>query len=238
MGRFFRIALLALVLLTVALVSALMAMRLAIHGRETEVPALVGMLPSEAERVGANVGLQVVVERQYFSPQVRAGRIMSQEPAPGTKVRRGWQVRVAQSLGPMRITVPDVRGQSERAAELNMERRGLDVASRAEVAMTGVAPGTVAGQMPPPNAGELAAPKTNLLVAAAPETPAFVMPKFIGEPLGTASRVIMDSGFKLGNVTAAPDATSQPNPASFVVAQTPAAGQRIEAGATISFEVR
>ncbi len=238
MGRFFRIALLALVLLTVALVSALMAMRLAIHGRVVEVPALVGMLPSEAERVGGNLGLQVVVERQYFSPQVGAGRIMSQEPLPGTKVRRGWQVRVAQSLGPMRVSVPDVRGQSERTAELNMQRRGLDVASMAEVAMTGVVPGTVAAQTPPPNAGEVAAPKTSLLVAAAPDTPAFVMPRFIGEPLGTASRIVMDSGFKLGNVTAAPDATAQPSPASFVVAQTPAAGQRIEAGATVSFEVR
>jgi len=238
MGRFFRIALLALVLLTVALVSALAAMRLAIHGREVEVPALVGMLPSEAERVGGNLGLQVTVERQYFSPQVGTGRIMSQEPAPGTVVRRGWQVRVAQSLGPMRVSVPDVRGESERAAELNMQRRGLDVAFTAQVPISGVAPGTVAAQTPPPNAGEVAAPKTSLLVAAVPPAHAYVMPKFIGQPLGSASRALMDAGFRLGNVTAAPDATGQPSPASFVVAQTPAAGQRIEAGSMISFEVK
>jgi beta-lactam-binding protein with PASTA domain len=238
MGRLIRIALLALVLLTVALVSALTAMRLAIHGREVEVPALVGMLPSEAERAVGNLGLLVLVERQYFSPQVGAGRIMSQEPAPGTKVRRGWQVRVAQSLGPMRVSVPDVRGESERAAELNMQKRGLDVASTAEVAVSRAVPGTVVAQTPPPNAGEVAAPRTSLLVAGAPETVAFVMPRFIGQPLGSVSRTLMDAGFKLGNVTAAPDATEQPGPASFVVAQTPAAGQKIEAGAAISFEVK
>jgi len=238
MKRFLQVALLALVLLTVALISALTAMRLAIHGREVQVPALVGMLPAEAERVTGNTGLQLLIERQYYSPQVSAGRIMSQEPPPGTVVRRGWQVRVAQSLGPMRVTVPDVRGESERAAELNMQRRGLDVASKAQVAMAGVAPGTVAAQSPPPNAGEVAAPKTSLLIAEAPEIQAYVMPKFIGEPLGTASREIMDAGFHLGNVTSSPDATGQPNPASFVVSQTPAPGQRIEAGGTINFEVK
>ena len=44
--------LLALVLMTVALISALMAMQLAIHGREVTIPKLVGMSPFEAERAG------------------------------------------------------------------------------------------------------------------------------------------------------------------------------------------
>ena len=45
------------------------------------------------------------VERQYYSPQIPEGRIMSQLPLPGAKVRRGWQVRVAQSLGPQRVAL-------------------------------------------------------------------------------------------------------------------------------------
>src|ERR1700681_826137 len=53
MRQFFRMLLLALVLITVALVSALTAMRLAIHGREVTVPKLVGMSPLAGERAGA-----------------------------------------------------------------------------------------------------------------------------------------------------------------------------------------
>src|ERR1700736_4025489 len=132
-----RFALLALVLVIVAMVSALTAMRFAIHGQEVAVPALVGLLPVEAERKVAALGLQVSMERQYYSPQIPEGKIMSQLPLPGTKVRRGWQVRVAQSLGPMRIAIPDVAGQSQRAAELNIRRRGLDVDSTAEISMQG-----------------------------------------------------------------------------------------------------
>ena len=53
MRKFFRMLLLALVLLTVALVSALTAMRFAIHGREVTIPKLVGMTPLEASRNAA-----------------------------------------------------------------------------------------------------------------------------------------------------------------------------------------
>src|ERR1019366_9852757 len=102
MRQFFRMLLLALVLVTVALVSALTAMRLAIHGREVIIPKLVGMSPSEAERAGAASGLQVVIERQFYSPNIPEGKIMTQVPPPGTKVRRGWLIRVAQSLGAQR----------------------------------------------------------------------------------------------------------------------------------------
>src|SRR5229473_3207136 len=109
-----RFAMLALVLVVVALVSALTAMRFAIHGQEVEVPALIGLSPSDAERSTAGLGLQIEVERQYYSPTIPEGRIMTQMPLPGTKVRHGWQVRVAQSIGPQRVSIPDVTKQRER----------------------------------------------------------------------------------------------------------------------------
>src|SRR5215470_7481935 len=120
MRRFFSILLRALVLLTVALVSALTAMRIAIHGREVTIPKLVGMTTLEAERASASFGFDVVVERQFYSPDIAEGRIVSQVPAAGVKVRRGWTVRVAQSLGPQRVVIPDVTSESQRVAELNV----------------------------------------------------------------------------------------------------------------------
>ncbi len=249
----FRFVLLALVLVIVAMMSALTAMRFAIHGREVSVPALVGMTPAEAERAAAGVGLQISIERQYYSPQIAEGRIVSQLPLPGTKVRRGWQVRLAQSLGPTRVTIPDVTGQSEHAAELNIRRRGLDVASTAQVPTAGIPAEQVLAQSPPGNANQATSPKISLLITAPAEPPAFVMPSFVGQPLGSASRTLQDAGFKLGNVSvaaaagdalnagnpaAAPAAPSQPSPASIIVSQVPAAGQKVALGTAVSFEVR
>src|ERR1700685_3241418 len=92
MKSLLRFAMLGLVLVMVALVAALTAMRLAIHGQEVAVPAIVGLAPAEAERKLAPLGLPIDIERQYYSPQIPAGRIMSQLPLPGTKVRRGGVV--------------------------------------------------------------------------------------------------------------------------------------------------
>src|SRR4051794_22793842 len=108
----------ALLLIIVALASALIAMSLAIHGREVQVPDVRGKTPSEARQLTDGSGLNSQVERQYYSPTVPAGRVLSQMPAPGTTVRRGWDVRLALSLGPQRIAIPEVVGQSQRAAAI------------------------------------------------------------------------------------------------------------------------
>jgi len=249
-----RFAMLGLVLVIVALVSAVTAMRFAIHGQEVAVPAVVGQTPAEAERAVAGLGLQIEIERQYYSPQIPEGRIMSQLPLPGTKVRRGWQLRVAQSLGPTRVAIPEVVGQSEHAAELNIRRRGLDVASLAQMQAVGVAADVVLAQSPPANATQVVAPKISLLLAAPAEPQAFVMPSFVGQPLGSVSRTLQDAGFKLGNVSVAPAVVdpanqsstpivavpppAQPTPASLIVSQVPAAGQKVVAGSAVSVEVK
>jgi hypothetical protein len=92
------------------------------------------------------------------------------------------------------------------------------------------------------------------------------MPSFAGQPLGSASRSLQDAGFRLGNVsvvapvsTPAPDAANlaapaalpsppspqaqapppaQASPASIIVSQVPAAGQKGMAGAVVNFDVR
>jgi eukaryotic-like serine/threonine-protein kinase len=223
MKPFFRIAMLAIVMLLVAMVSAVTAMRLAIHGEEVKVPAVIGMTPVEAERTVAGLGLQVNVERQYYSPQIPEGRIMSQLPIPGTKVRRGWELRVAQSMGPQRVSIPDVTGESERAAELNIVRRGLELSSTAELPTATFPPNQVMAQSPPANASQVAAPKTSLLLSTIPNPSAYVMPSFLGQTLGSASKTLQDAGFRLGNVSVAPPAANAPTSVSGPVRDTSAA---------------
>ena len=254
MRQFFRMLLLALVLMTVALISALTAMQLAIHGREVAIPKLVGMSPFEAERAGAASGLQVVVERQYYSPDIPEGKIMTQMPPPGTKVRRGWSIRVAQSLGPQRVAIPDVTGGSERVAELNIRRRGLSLGSVAHVSLPDAPLDQVISQSPPANASGVAVPKINLLVSDGAEPPTYVVPNLTGQPLGSAMLALQDAGIKVGKVSVlqlsssppgepqaapvAPSTVSEPSAASMIVTQTPAPGQKIVAGSAVNFEVR
>jgi beta-lactam-binding protein with PASTA domain len=266
MRAFFRIVLMALVLLSVALVSALTAMRFAIHGREVAVPKFLGMSPSQASAAAQENGLLMTVDGRYYSADVPQGKVMSQSPAPGTEVRRGWRVRLAESLGPQRVEIPNVGGQSIRAAEINLARRGLEAGTIATAHLPGLPTDQVVGQDPPANAGNITSPKVNLLVTTPNQASgSFVMPDFAGKTLAEAKIAVEDAGFRMGPVTVAPP-SSAANPGAGsapgilgsmsatkgngrwqgqqraaasdrIVHQTPAAGQKIDAGATISFQV-
>jgi beta-lactam-binding protein with PASTA domain len=249
MRQFFRMLLLALVLITVALISALTAMQFAIHGHEVTIPKLVGMTPFEAERAVSASGLQIAIERQFYSPEIPEGKIMTQMPPPGTKVRRGWVVRVAQSLGPQRVAIPDVTGQSQRVAELNIRRRSLNLASVAQINLPDTSVDQVVSQSPPANASDVAAPKISLLVSAGPEPASYVMPDLTGQPLGSATLALKDAGLHVGRVSlfsapssistpVVPSPASEPSAASMIVRQSPAPGQKVVAGSAVNFEVR
>jgi beta-lactam-binding protein with PASTA domain len=249
MRRIFRYVLLGLVLITVFLVSALTSMRMGIHGRETAVPKLTGMTPAEAQRAAVANGLLLEVEDRFYSAEVPEGRILSQDPAPGLKVRRGWKIRASESLGPQRVAIPNVVGQSQRAAEMNLSQRGLQLGSTATVHLPGLLTGQVIAQSPPPNAEGVAAPKVNLLVSAPVEEKSafYVMPDFVGQHFGDASSAITIGGFKLGavNVTLQPgsplagDKTARLKPIATdrIISQSPIAGQKISAGASINLDV-
>ncbi|HXE91708.1 MAG TPA: PASTA domain-containing protein [Terriglobales bacterium] len=238
----FRGLLLGVALVFVAMVSGLLAMRWAIHGHEVEIPRLVGMAPVEAERRLRTQGLRLEIEGRFYSADVPEGHIVSQQPPAGTKVRGGWRVRVAVSLGSQRAEVPSVVGQSLRVAEINVVRRGLEVGNIAVVHLPDLPEDQVVAQSPPPYGGPTASPRVNLLVTAPRDTEAFVMPDLVGQPLAEASAAVEQAGLLVGNVTVVfgepktGDPTSIAKP-TVVSRQMPAPGTRVTPGTVVHFEI-
>ncbi len=244
MRRFFRYALGALILIVVFMVSALTAMRFAIHGRQTAVPKIVGMTPQEAQRALASKGLVLETADRFYSSDVPEGRVLSQVPTPGAVVRRGWRVRVAESMGPQRVVIPDLAGGSERAADINIKRRGLELGNVAIAEIPGAPPDQIVAQSPPANATNVSAPKISVLLAAPEERNAFVMPNLVGRSEDEVINTIVGAGFKVGSITSQgePDASASassgvPSGLRMVVHTAPAAGQRVYEGQGIALEV-
>jgi beta-lactam-binding protein with PASTA domain len=258
MRRFFRFVVRTLVLAVVFMASALTAMRFAIHGRQTTIPKLVGLTPIQAERVLADDGLILDKGENYFSSHVPPGRIMSQAPQPGVQVRRGWHVRVAESMGPQRVVIPNLVGTNERAAEINIQRRGLELGTVATATIPGAPGDQIVAQTPPANAVNVSGPKISLLTAAPEEQPSFVMPDLTGQNEDNAINEIVNAGLRVGDITSqsAPAAQSPPANANqtaaapqsnagqaassgtrTVVKTTPDAGQRVWQGQGIALQV-
>jgi beta-lactam-binding protein with PASTA domain len=244
MIRFFRLLAQILVLIIVALAAALISMRFAIHGREVAVPDLRGMSPAQAERAAFEHGLELARSDHFYSAQIPAGRIVSQQPEPGTRVRRGWRVQAAESLGPQLIDIPAVIGLSPRAAEIDVRRRGLEVGVAAELPTDASAPQIIIAQTPGPGAQGVASPRLSLLYAAPPPAPAYAMPDLTGMTLAEATSLVTTSGFKTASVTSAASSSASPAGISasrpitpVVTGQTPAPGTRVTPDTSISLEV-
>jgi len=187
MKRIFTLVLGALAMVAVALVSAFITMRLAIHGREAVVPALTGLPVSEATRLAAHQGLQLNLENRFYSAEVAAGAVLAQDPAPGFRVRREWPIRITESLGTQAVSIPDLTGESERAATVSIRRLSLDLGAVAHLAVPGD-PDVVLTQTPPANSNGVDGPRVSLLVSDAPdsESQAYVMPSLLGLSYATA----------------------------------------------------
>lgn len=239
MRDFLRWAMRIFVIVLVGISSMLITMRLAIHGREVLIPKFVGLSAQDADKLANNNGLTLVLENRFFSNEFAEGQVLSQVPQPGVKVRRGWRVRIAESMGPQRTVIPSVLGESPRAAELNVRRRGLELGTVAELPIADKPLGEVIAQSPPAEARGVASPKISLLVAAPPEEKAFVMPDLTGLKLEQASAAITGAGMKVGTVTKAKDdsAGASAKGDTVVIRHYPAPGQRVPAGSTINLEL-
>jgi beta-lactam-binding protein with PASTA domain len=241
--NFFQIASLVMLLVAVA------TMHFAIHGAEVQVPSLKGMTVAEARSQTSGLRLNLDVDNRYYSGDVAAGHILSQSPVPGTVVRREWRVRVAESLGPQKVEVPETVGLDERVASLRLRREGLEAGVTVRLPWGKAAEGTVLAQDPPAHAQGIARPSIDLLVAApsddAPD--GFVMPDLTGLPVVTAQAELARVGIQparpqyvdvpmapIGKGNALPVMPVRPGS---VTAQQPAAGMRVAPGDLVKLTV-
>lgn len=246
MISFFRFVLGVMVLGIAALISAVATMHFAIHGAEVQVPDLTGLSMADAVHKTASEGLNLGVDNKFYSGDVPAGRVLSQSPAPGTVVRREWRVRVTESLGPQRVTIPDVVGQPERVAALEVRRMGLEIEETSQMPSVTAPAGTVIAQNPQKGSQRVARPSISLLVSAGSPTAgnAFVMPQLVGMPYSTASSIIAKAGFKIGPMVdddsapvGNPDKPTPEVPPGIIMTQTPAAGHRIDGNTYITLTI-
>ena len=243
-NRFFNIVFGTMAMIAVVLLVAFTTMRLAIHGGQVEVPDLAGLTAADAQQRIASHGLNLVLVSRFYSTTVPAGHIISQTPSPGVIVRHEWEVRAIESLGPQKVSIPDVSGLGERTAAMNIRKVALDLGTVAHLPAPGE-PDLVLAQTPPPNAGGVDSPRVSLLLSQKDDAraSAFMMPSLVG--LSTAAATSRAASLGLYVILgAAPSAATSTNPdgspqavpsapvesGGIVVSHSPASGHRVVRG--------
>jgi len=211
-----------------------LAMKVEMRSTEVKVPDIAGRTVEEAKRAVAAEGLVVEVVDERNDPRMSSGKVLQQEPAAGSSVRRGRKIRVVVSLGGQVLSVPNLVGQGARAAEIELRREGLQPGSEAHVFRARTVAGEVLAQTPPP--GTPAVPNTRIhrLVSDGDEPKHWVMPELRGRSRDTAERWIDRWGFRRGAVRAV---AAPGRVAGTVVGQLPLAGYPISVRAVVDLTI-
>jgi eukaryotic-like serine/threonine-protein kinase len=204
------------------LVFAAGAMRLALRAREVQVPDLTNRTANEAT--------DIVSAASRLDPKIAAGRVLGQDPPPGSTARSQRSIRVWLSGGVYAATAPLLVGETERAAQLRVSQDGIALGT-AEIRSADYPPDVVVAQTP---AAKATTSQVSLLVNRGDPGSSYVMPDLIGVNGDRAAEILRARGFRVAVVA------SNPYPgvvAGIVLRQNPQGGFRIAPGEPISLEV-
>src|SRR5580700_2549703 len=161
-----RVAFLIFILASAAFLSAITAMRIAIHGRETTMPNLVGKDVGEASKALRSKGLILRVADRVYS-DVPINQVVRQTPPPGMLMKVSQQAHVVLSLGQKQLEIPSLEGNTLRASRIELLREGLQVGEVSTVSLGNDVPETVLLQNPK-QGRNAATPRVDVLVAGIP----------------------------------------------------------------------
>lgn len=205
-----------------------------VAGRSTRVPDLTSLTVEEATARAAEIGLAAVVDPQKddYDEKVPARRVRAQQPAAETAVKEGQTVRLFLSLGPKTLRMPDLTGQSPRAAAAALVRQGLPEPALAAVRLPGSA-GVVAQSASP---GSVVPPGSaaGLLVNRGPAEVAWIMPDLIGRDVERVRTAFEARGFRVGSVKTQ---AYEGAPTGTILRQVPQAGFPVSRKDVLSFVV-
>jgi beta-lactam-binding protein with PASTA domain len=226
-----RMMFLIFILASAAFLSAITAMRIAIHGREVTMPNLVGKNVSEASQELKARGLVLRVADRIYSDQP-INVVVRQTPPSGLLMKVSQQAHVVLSLGQRQLQIPLLEGNSLRASRIELLRAGLQVGEVSGVTMPAEPMDTVVIQNPKPGAGA-ATPRVDVLVSQGPHDVAYVMPHLIGlSEVDVQHRLDVAQMRRKVNYVTAPQW-----PHGAVIDQSPMGGARIPASSTIELTV-
>ena len=128
------------------------------------VPDVSGYDVSLARQLVAAAGLAIGGVESTQAP-VAAGVVVNSRPPAGTTLLPGTEITLVVSVGAPTITVPDLRGLTQEAADSVLQQTGLALGTAMRRTSDTREPGTVIEQTPAP--GTLSAPGTTVNVTIA-----------------------------------------------------------------------
>ena len=199
------------------------------------VPNVVDLPTDEAEAALRKAGLNVKWAKEgRYSGEIAANHVLFQMPAANRIVKKNRTVLLTLSKGRQEVSVPDLRGASQRQAEISLQRLELLLGSKIEGAHSEIPRGVVIRTEPEAGKRVRIGSKINIIISSGNSSGKILLPNLREMSLSRAQEVIDSLGFKLGNITMLLLEDKLPNT---VLELNPKPGEYLEAGASIDLTV-
>ena len=186
------------------------------------VPECVNIPQASAQSLITGIGLVMGSVSTANHATIVAGNVISTTPAGGTEVPEGSSVDLVVSLGPAPVTIPDVGGLNQGAAEAAIVAAGLTVGTVTTAPSVTVPAGDVISQSP--IAGISVPPGTNVDLVVSSGPALVSVPTCVGLTRTAAEAAIVAAGLAVGTVTEQYDGVV---PTGIVMDEEPDAGTMV-----------
>ena len=202
--------------------------------KEVQLPNFVNMTQEEAEQTAEELNLKLVVESEEYSPEVEAGKIISQDPTyqEDYMVKEKSEIKVIISKGTEKTTVPKVEGMTREEAEQALEEAKL----KAEVTEENdeeVEAGIVISQEVEPDTEVDAGTVIKIVVSKGSGIVKVKVPSLIGKTEQEAKDLLSAANLEVNVVTDEDESKND----GVVLRQSQDAGTEVEEGTTITITV-
>jgi len=235
MTRVLKVTIFSVVFLTLFGASAYLTMRLLIKGEDTVVvPELSGHNAVQVLKILSGLGLNAKIKGSEYSSTIPENHVISQDPAPGTEIKSGRQVRVVMSKGADTIPMPRLTGLHMQQALLILEGNGFCQGNRSFVSHPSVEKDRVISQVPSPGMQTARSRCTDLLISTGPRMKWYKMPHLSDIPIENAVEMIENINLELGKMETAFQKEKPPNT---VIGQDPLPGHPVAERSVVNLVV-
>lgn len=224
----------SLLFLIIFFLSAVVSFRLTISGEIATLPDLSGKTFEEAKTDLASRKLNVVQSDYQLHPRIEKGEVISQDPAPGSRLKLNSDVKVIISAGREKVAVPRFIQQNLLSINPVFNQAGLRKGKISYVFTDRYAAGRIVAQSPPAGYEVGRESLVSLLVSQGQDEEKYLMPDLIGRQADPIIAWLESLEFRVGDTRRAVYRGLEPG---IIIYQNPPQGFPISQRSLITLEV-
>ena len=170
------------------------------NGQEEELPDITEQPFEYAQEILESKGFKIIKDREKYDSNYPKGMIITQNPEPYAKVKKGRRIYVTVSSGEKSVVVPNLVGSSERDASFILNRSGLILGKVSTVFNEYYPQGVVCEQSIPKDTEAEAKTVLDITVSRGVMPSRFVVPDLIGKNIETAKKLLWEAGLEVGRI--------------------------------------